>query len=157
MSEAGSSATRKLSRAETTTTTRSSPRRRSSAPSRPASPWRTAAQNAASDILTKFPNIDGFYVSDDWMGGGLVRALKEKGYEPGQVNIAAAGGSKTGIKDFKDGWYLGIVDQGPELCVYQDILFLRAMFEMGARLPHFAMVRQELINETNIDRFPGTW
>jgi ribose transport system substrate-binding protein len=115
------------------------------------------AQQVASDILTKYPKIDGFYVSDDWMGAGLVRALKEKGYKPGQVKIAAAGGSKGGIQDFKDGWYLGIVDQGPELCVYQDILFLRAMFEMGARLPHFAMVRQELINETNIDRFPGTW
>jgi len=115
------------------------------------------AQQVASDIMTKYPKIDGFYVSDDWMGAGLVRALKEKGYKPGQVKIAAAGGSKGGIQDFKDGWYLGIVDQGPVLCVYQDILFMRAYLEMGEQLPHFAMVRQELINETNIDRFPGTW
>jgi ribose transport system substrate-binding protein len=117
----------------------------------------TVAQNATSDILTKYPDIDGFYVSDDWMGGGLVRALKEKGYEPGQVKIAAAGGSKIGIKDFKDGWYIGIADQGPALCSYQDIFFMRALLEDGAALPHFSMVRQELINETNVDRFPGTW
>lgn len=117
----------------------------------------TVAQNVASDILTKYPKIDGFYVSDDWMGGGIVRALKEKGYTPGQVNIAAAGGSKIGIKDFKDGWYIGIADQGPELCVYQDIFFMKALLEDGERLPHFAMVRQELITDKNIDRFPGTW
>jgi ABC-type sugar transport system substrate-binding protein len=117
----------------------------------------TVAQQAASDILTKYPNIDGFYVSDDWMGGGLVRALKEKGYKPGQVKIAVAGGSKIGVKDFKDGWYLGIADQGPVLCVYQDIFFMRALLEMGVQLPHFSMVRQELITWDNIDRFPGTW
>lgn len=117
----------------------------------------TVAQNVGSDILTKYPDIDGFYISDDWMGGGLVRALKEKGYEPGQVAIAVAGGSKIGIKDFTDGWYLGIADQGPELCVYQDIFFLRSLLEDNAPLPHFAMVRQELITEENVDRFPGTW
>ena len=117
----------------------------------------TVAQNVAGDILTKYPDIDGFYVSDDWMGGGLVRALKEKGYEPGDVKIAAAGGSKIGVKDFKDGWYIGIVDQGPVLCVYQDIFFMQSLLEDGVRLPHFSMVRQELITESNIDRFPGSW
>ncbi len=115
------------------------------------------AQKAASDILTKYPNIDGFYVSDDWMGGGLIRALKEKGYKPGQVKIAVAGGSKIGIKDFKDGWYLGIVDQGPVLCVYQDIFFMRALLERGITLPKFAMVPQELITKENINKFHGTW
>jgi hypothetical protein len=49
------------------------------------------------------------------------------------------------------------IDQGPEFCVYQDILFLGGLLAMEERLPHFAMVRQELINETNVDRFPGTW
>ncbi|MBP8933506.1 MAG: sugar ABC transporter substrate-binding protein [Candidatus Atribacteria bacterium] len=115
------------------------------------------AQKAASDILTKYPDIDGFYVSDDWMGGGIVRALKEKGYEPGEVKIAAAGGSKIGIKDLQDGWYVSIVDQGPVLCVLQDIFIMRCLLEKIGPVPHFAMVKQELITQENIDRFPGTW
>ncbi len=117
----------------------------------------SVAQKAATDILTKYPKIDGFYVSDDWMGGGLVRALKEKGYKPGQVKIAAAGGSKIGVKDLQDGWYIGIVDQGPLLCMHQDIWMMRQILEFNVPVPHFAMVRQEIITLDNIDRFPGTW
>jgi ribose transport system substrate-binding protein len=115
------------------------------------------AQAAASDILTKYPKIDGFYVSDDYMGGGLIRALKEKGYKPGQVKIAANGGSKIGINDFKGGWYLGIVDQGPVLCMKQDIWLMRALLEDQIQIPAFAAVLQEVINKDNISRFPGTW
>ena len=115
------------------------------------------SQAAASDILTKYPKIDGFYVSDDWMGGGLIRALKEKGYKPGQVKIAANGGSKVGINDFKAGWYLGVVDQGPVFCVNQDIWLMRSLLEDGVEIPTFAAVKQEVINKDNISRFPGTW
>lgn len=117
----------------------------------------TTSYQKASDILTKFPNLDAFYTTDDYMGAGIIRALKEKGYRPGQVKIIAQGGSKTGVQDLKDGWYVGIVDQGPVLCVYQDIWFMRAMLEEGKKLPHFSMVRQELITKENVSRFPGTW
>jgi ribose transport system substrate-binding protein len=115
------------------------------------------SQKVANDILTKYPELDGIYVSDDWMGGGVVRALKERGYAPGEVKIAAAGGSKIGIKDFKDGWYIGIVDQGPNFCAPQDILMMRLILEQGLDVPKVAIVPQTIITEENVDQFPGSW
>jgi len=117
----------------------------------------TNSYQKASDILTRYPDLDAFYTTDDYMGAGIIRALKEKGYRPGQVKMVAQGGSKTGVKDLKDGWYEGVVDQGPALCVPQDIWFMRALLEDKKRLPHFSMVRQEMITKDNVSRFPGTW
>jgi ABC-type sugar transport system substrate-binding protein len=112
-------------------------------------------QAAASDILAEYPMIDGFCVSDDWMGGRIVRALREKGYNPGQVKIAACEGSKTGINDSKDGWYLGLVDQGPSLRAKQDISIMRALLADKVRIPAFAAVAQEVITKENIGMFAG--
>jgi ABC-type sugar transport system substrate-binding protein len=111
----------------------------------------------ASDILTKFPKLDAFYTTDDYMGGGIVRALKEKGYQPGQVKMICQGASKQGISDMKDGWYIAIVDQGPELCAPQDAWFVHALLEEGRVLPHDAMVLQKLITKDNINSFTPTW
>lgn len=115
------------------------------------------AQEKAASILAKYPDIDGFYVTDDWMGGGIVNAAKEKGYNPGDFVIAGCGGSKIGIKDLADGWYIGLVDQGPLLCAIQDAYIMKMICEKLGPVPHFAMVRQEVITKENIDRFPGTW
>jgi ribose transport system substrate-binding protein len=115
------------------------------------------SQRVANDILTKYPNLDGIYVSDDWMGSGVIRALKERGYDPGDVKIAAAGGSKNGIADFKNGWYLGIVDQGPNFCSPQDIFFMRQILEEGRTVPKVAYVPQTIITEGNVGQFPGSW
>jgi ABC-type sugar transport system substrate-binding protein len=111
----------------------------------------------ASDILTKFPKLDAFYTTDDYMGGGIIRALKEKGYQPGQVKMICQGASKQGISDMKDGWYIAIVDQGPELCAPQDAWFVHALLEEGRVIPHDAMVLQQLITKDNMDTFNPTW
>jgi ABC-type sugar transport system substrate-binding protein len=111
----------------------------------------------ASDILTKFPKLNAFYTTDDYMGAGIIRALKEKGYKPGDVKMVVQGGSKQGVSDLKDGWYEGIVDQGPQFCAPQDIWFMRGLLEEGQKLPLFAWVVQEMITKDNVDRFPGTW
>lgn len=111
----------------------------------------------ASDILTKFPKLNAFYTTDDYMGAGIIRALKEKGFQPGQVTMVVQGGSKQGVNDLKDGWYEGIVDQGPQFCAPQDIWFMRSLLEDGVKLPLFAWVLQEMITKDNVDRFPGTW
>ena len=115
------------------------------------------SQRVANDILTKYPDLDGIYVSDDWMGSGVIRALKERGYNPGDVKLAAAGGSQNGITDFKDGWYLGIVDQGPNFCAPQDIFFMRQILEEGRNVPKVAFVPQTIITDENVEQFPGSW
>jgi ABC-type sugar transport system substrate-binding protein len=111
----------------------------------------------ASDILTKFPKLNAFYTTDDYMGAGIIRALKEKGFKPGDVKMVVQGGSKQGVSDLKDGWYEGVVDQGPQFCAPQDIWFMRSLLEIGQKLPLFASVLQEMITKDNVERFPGTW
>jgi ABC-type sugar transport system substrate-binding protein len=115
----------------------------------------TVAYLKSLDILTRIPNIDAFYAADDIMGNAVIRALKEKGYKPGQVKVVSQGGSKGSIADLKEGWYLGIVNQDPVLCARQDIWLLQALLEEKRSLPHIAQVRQEMITQENAARFPG--
>jgi ribose transport system substrate-binding protein len=118
----------------------------------------TKAQAAATDILTKYPRIDGIYASDDWMGGGVVRALKEKGYKPGQVKLVAPGGSKIGLKDFKEGWYVAQQDQGPGFCAKQDIWLASVYFEGKLKsLPKIIAVQTPIITKENVDTYPASW
>jgi ABC-type sugar transport system substrate-binding protein len=115
----------------------------------------TVAYLKSLDILTRVPNIDAFYAADDIMGNAVIRALKEKGYKPGQVKVVARGGSKGSIADLKEGWYLGIINQDPVLCARQDIWMMTALLEEKRSLPNIAQVRQEMITQENAAQFPG--
>jgi ribose transport system substrate-binding protein len=115
----------------------------------------TVAYQKALDVLTRFPNIDAFYVTEDSMSSAVIRALKEKGRKPGQVKVVAQGGSRGSIADLKEGWYLGIVDQDPGLCARQDIWLIRALLEEKHSLPLVVQVRQEMITKENVGSFPG--
>ena len=115
----------------------------------------TVAYQKALEILARFPGIDGFYAADDTIGSAIIRALKQKGYTPGQVRVVAQGGRKAGIVDLKEGWYLGIVNQDPVLCARQDIWLMKALLEEHRQLPSFAQVRQEMITRENVEKFPG--
>jgi ribose transport system substrate-binding protein len=115
----------------------------------------TVAYQKALDILVRFPGIDGFYAADDTIGSAVIRALKQKGYTPGQVKVVAQGGRGTAIADLKEGWYLGIVNQDPVLCARQDIWLMKALLEEHRQLPSFVQVRQEMITKENVAEFPG--
>ena len=96
-----------------------------------------------------------YIVSEDAMGSAVIRALKEKGYTPGQVKVVAQGGSRGAIADLKEGWYLGIVNQDPSLCAEQDIWLMTALLEEHRRLPRAAQTPQEMITRENADQFGG--
>jgi ribose transport system substrate-binding protein len=115
----------------------------------------TASYQRALSILTRFPKLDAIYASEDAMGSAVIRALKEKGYTPGQVKVVALGGSRGAVADLKAGWYLGIVNQDPSLCAQQDIWFMRALLEENRRLPRAAQAPQEMITKENADQFAG--
>ncbi len=115
----------------------------------------TASYQRALSILTRFPKLDAVYASEDAMGSAVIRALKEKGYTPGQVKVVAQGGSRSSLNDLKEGWYLGIVNQDPSLCAQQDIWFMEALLEENRRLPRAAQAPQEMITKENAGLFAG--
>ncbi len=115
------------------------------------------AQEKAATILTKYPDIDGFYVTDDWMGGGIVNAAKEKGYNPGDFVIAGCGGASVGVKDLADGWYYVLVDQGPKLCAIQDAYIMKMICEGIGPVPFYSMVYQRVLTKDNMEGFEPSW
>lgn len=115
----------------------------------------TVAYQEAMDILSRFPTIDAFSVTEDAMGTAVVRALREKGYAPGDVLVVSQGGSRESIADLEEGWYLALVNQDPVRCARQDIWLLQAALEKGRPVPHVAQARQEMITKTNTDLFGG--
>ncbi len=115
----------------------------------------TAAYLKTIDILSRYPTIDAVYVTEDEMGSAVIRALREKGYHPGDVLVVSQGGSKASIVDLREGWYLGIVSQDPARCARQDVWLLQAALEKGRSLPHAALARQEMITSGNSGQFPG--
>lgn len=115
------------------------------------------AQEKAADILTRFPDIDGFYVTDDWMGSGIVIAAKEKGYEPGDFVISGCGGAAVGVKDLADGWYSVLVDQGPRLCAIQDAYLMKMILEGTGPVPFYSMVYQRVLTQDDMEGFEPSW
>lgn len=115
----------------------------------------TVAYQKTLDVLSRYPQIDAIYVTEDAMGSAVVRALRQKGYRPGEVAVVSQGGSKASIADLEEGWYLGIVSQDPGRCARQDVWLIQALLEERHPFPMAVLVRQEMITKDNADRFPG--
>jgi ribose transport system substrate-binding protein len=77
--------------------------------------WSPAeATKVAEDYITRFKNsMDAIYAHDDYIAGGVIVALKEAGYKPGQVKIVGIGGTGDALQAIKDGWMYGTVQQSP--------------------------------------------
>jgi ABC-type sugar transport system substrate-binding protein len=109
------------------------------------------------ELLRHEPPPDALYVQDDAMGTGVIRALAERGFAPGRIAMVGQGGSAAGLRALREGWYLGIVHQGPGPCAVQDAWFVHALLEEGRTLPRIAAIVQEMISAENVERFPGDW
>ena len=114
----------------------------------------TASYQRALSILTRFPKIDAIYASQDSMRSAIIRALKEKGYKPGQLKVLEQGGGRGSIENLKPGRYRGIVNQDPSLCAQQDIWLIKALLEEHRRLPRVAQAPQKMITRENAGQFP---
>jgi ribose transport system substrate-binding protein len=116
----------------------------------------TTSYQRTLSILEKFPNLAGICVSEDSMASAVIRALKEKGYKPGQVKVVAEGGSAGNIADLKQGWYLGIINQDPAVCAQQDLWLLASLLDGKQRLPTVSQAPQEIITSANTS-LPTGW
>ena len=76
--------------------------------------WSPAeATKVTEDYITRFKNMQAIYAHDDYIAGGVIVALKEAGYKPGQVKIVGIGGTGDALQAIKDGWMYGTVQQSP--------------------------------------------
>lgn len=115
----------------------------------------TVAYQKALEILERHPKLTAISVADDAMGSAVIRALKQKGFAPGQIKVVSQGGSKGSIADLKEGWYFAIVYQDPTLCARQDVWLIRALLENRQQLPSFAQARQGIITRDNAENVTG--
>ena len=76
--------------------------------------WSPAeATKVTEDYITRFKNMDAIFAHDDYLAAGVIVALKEAGYKPGQVKIVGIGGTGDALQAIKDGWMYGTVQQSP--------------------------------------------
>lgn len=73
---------------------------------------RQKALTAASDILRSRPNLKGFFVANDDMGLGVVRALADVGKQ-GQVEVISVDGLRDALEAVEDGSLSATVAQYP--------------------------------------------
>lgn len=115
----------------------------------------TVAYQKALEILERHPKLAAIYAADDAMGSAVIRALKQKGFAPGQVKVVSQGGSKGSIADLKAGWYFSIIYQDPTLCARQDMWLIRALLENHQQLPSVVQARQGIIGKELADSVTG--
>jgi ABC-type sugar transport system substrate-binding protein len=76
--------------------------------------WSPAeATKVTEDYITRFKNMDAIFAHDDYLAGGVIVALKEAGFKPGQVKIVGVGGTGDALQAIKEGWMYGTVLQSP--------------------------------------------
>jgi ribose transport system substrate-binding protein len=115
----------------------------------------TVAYQKTLDVLSRYPQIEAIYVTEDSMGSAVIRALRQSGRRPGEVVVVSRGGSRAAIADLADGWYLGIVSQDPARCARQDAWLARVLVEEKRTPPMTVLARQEMITRDNADNFEG--
>ncbi|WP_376796344.1 substrate-binding domain-containing protein [Thermogemmatispora sp.] len=78
-----------------------------------AADWdRQKALTAAGDILRAHPDLKGFFVANDDMGLGVVRALADAGKQ-GQVKVVSVDGIQDALKSIQAGQLTATVSQYP--------------------------------------------
>ena len=116
--------------------------------------WSPAeATKVTEDYITRFKNMDAIFAHDDYIAGGVIVALKEAGYKPGQVKIVGVGGTGDALQAIKDGWMYGTVQQSPitegEFEAIRAIEFLTK----GKLDPFYKIMDNPKIDPTNVNNF----
>ncbi|MEO8905161.1 MAG: ABC transporter substrate-binding protein [Polyangiaceae bacterium] len=64
-------------------------------------------------MLVAHPEATAIFTHNDGMAVGVIKALKELGKEPGDVQIVSIDGAKVGIQAIKDGWIGAVAECNP--------------------------------------------
>jgi ribose transport system substrate-binding protein len=117
-------------------------------------PVKSAA--AVEDMITKYPDIKGFYPQDGFMASAVINKLKEMGKKPGDYAIVTNGGTIAMHQAIEEGWCQADVDQSPKLCAQQDFLLIQD-FLVNGYIPFRSFIKQAIITKDNYKDFPGSW
>lgn len=116
--------------------------------------WSPAeATKVAEDYITRFKNMDAIYAHDDYIAGGVIVALKEAGFKPGQVKIVGIGGTGDALQAIKEGWMYGTVQQSPitegEFEANRALEFLKN----GKLDPFYSIMDNPKIDASNVNNY----
>jgi ribose transport system substrate-binding protein len=117
--------------------------------------WSPAeATKVTEDYVTRFKaSMDAIFAHDDYIAGGVIVALKEAGYKPGQVKIVGVGGTGDALQAIKDGWMYGTVQQSPitegEFEAKRAIEYLTK----GKLDPFYAIMDNPKIDASNVNNY----
>jgi ribose transport system substrate-binding protein len=116
--------------------------------------WSPAeATKVTEDYITRFKNMDAIFAHDDYIAGGVIVALKEAGYKPGQVKIVGVGGTGDALQAIKDGWMYGTVQQSP--ITEGDFEAVRAIefLTKGKLDPFYKIMDNPKIDASNVNNY----
>ena len=116
--------------------------------------WSPAeATKITEDYITRFKNMDAIFAHDDYLAGGVIVALKEAGFKPGQVKIVGVGGTGDALQAIKDGWMYGTVQQSP--ITEGDFEATRALqfLKTGKLDPFYDIMENPKIDASNVNNF----
>lgn len=122
-----------------------------------------SATSAMEDFLIRYPNLNGVFTHDDFLGAGAGIALKEAGKTTKDVVIIGFGGSKDGLAAVKDGLIYGTHVQSPVLSgtleAVKMLQYLYAKKKLPEQLkPYWNYQPLPKVTPENVDSFlPGEW
>jgi len=116
--------------------------------------WSPAeATKVTEDYITRFKNMDAIFAHDDYIAGGVIVALKEAGYKPGQVKIVGVGGTGDALQAIKDGWMYGTVQQSPSTEGEFEAIRAIEFLTKGKLDPFYKIMDNPKIDPTNVNNF----
>ncbi len=121
------------------------------------------ATSVMEDFITRYPDLDGVFTHDDFLGAGAGIALKEAGIPQGQVKIIGYGGSKDGLVAVEEGLIYGTHMQSPVLSGTLEALKMLQYLYSRKKLPRqldpfYSFQPMPRVTQDNYKEFlPGEW
>jgi ABC-type sugar transport system substrate-binding protein len=116
-----------------------------------AADWeRQRALTAAGDILRARPDLDGFFVANDDMGLGVVRALADVGRQ-GDVRVISVDGLQDAIRAVQEGTLSATVAQYPYAIGSMGMEACQAAMA-GETLPENVTAPVAVVNQSNAEQ-----
>lgn len=112
------------------------------------------ANAAASDILSKYPDVEAFYVHNDGMAQGVIKAVKDAN-KTGKIKIYAIDGEQTAIASIKAGEQTA-TNGAPVGLEGARAVHAAVKIIKGEKVDEFYYTPSIVIDQSNVDKFMGS-
>ena len=110
------------------------------------------ALRITENFLTAHPDVDGIYTWFEIEAQGAIRALKARGYKPGQVKIITAWVSEATLKLVKEGWVQYVLPGSAVEVGRTSVRIMKRLIE-GEGVPKEVSVPMFVVDKDTIDKW----